>query len=120
MRRKLGGHGQGRGQQQGRAQHRRRRPAQPPHHRQPTASLLQGLQQANQGETSGTREHEAGQQRGLGPELEGRRAQEKHRQDRDDRAEHEPADLSFGHSARVGDHEEREDQNLGRRDQDLP
>ena len=113
VQRKLGGHGQGSQQQQRDAQHSRRGPAQPADGAEGSSCTLQRLEEASQGKSARAGEDQAAEDGGLGPELERGRAEQHHREEGDEYAEDKPSHLSVGYRARVGDHEEREDQDLG-------
>ena len=105
---------------QGRGGDRRCAPAQASQRGHRAPALLERLQQPGQREPAGARDDQAGQDRSLGPELKGCRSEQQDRKQGHDDTEHESRRLAVGDGARVRDHEQGEDQHLGRGDQDLP
>src|SRR5207245_9846386 len=98
---------------------RRSSPPATPERRHPEPSLEWG-QEAIQRKASRAGDDQARETRGLGPELERGWAEQQHSEQSDDDPEDDTRHGAVRHGSRVRDHEQAEDEDLRRRDEDLP
>ena len=95
-----------------RACHRREPGREPARRRRPPTAAA-GSSRSRTGRAAHTMT-QARQQPDLGAEFVGLRRHEERADDRHEEGEHDPSGAAGGHGLRVGDHEEQEDQHLGR------